>query len=117
MNPQELQILNEIESAMYESDAAFASRIASGPQLSSVHKTGLAAATIGGIALVMLFSANLVFGLAGYLVLVAVGTTALRHRPLQPAQNSPLELLHRVTGDLFRNPDPEMESNLDEFRD
>ncbi len=104
MNPRELRILDEIESAMYETDGAFAARIASGPRLSSMQKASLAAAAIGGIALVMLFSANLMFGLFGYVVLVAVGTTALRHRPLQPAQESPLELVHRVTGGLFRDP-------------
>lgn len=104
MNPRELRILDEIEAAMYENDAAFATRIASGPRLSSMQKASLGAATIGGIAFVMLFSANLMFGLFGYVVLVAVGTTALRHRPLQPAQQSPLELVHRVTGGLFRDP-------------
>ena len=113
MNPRELRILDEIEAAMHENDAAFAARIASGPRLTSIQKASLAATSIGGIALTMLFSANIMFGLFGYVILVAVGTTALRRRPLQPAQESPLELVHRMTGGLFRDPGNAEKPSLD----
>ena len=114
MNSREIRILNEIEANVYESDAAFATRIASGPRLSPLQKAGLAAATIAGIALVMLFPANLVFGLAGYMVLVAVGTTALRNRPIKPAQETPLDFFHRLTAGLFRDPG-KAEAEVDEL--
>jgi hypothetical protein len=114
MNPQEMKILDEIEAAMRESDAAFVTRMASGPRLSRARKVGLVAATIAGLTLVMMFSANVVLGLAGYVLLVAVGTMALRSRPLQPAQQSPVELLHRFTGGLFRNPAARREPDKDQ---
>ena len=113
MNPNELRILNEIEANIYDTDAAFASRIASGPSLSRIQKSGLAAATLAGIGLVMLFPTNLVFGLVGYMVLVAVGTTALRNRPIKPAQESPLDFFHRLTAGLFRDPG-KVEAEMDE---
>ncbi len=115
MNPRELRILDEIEASVYETDAAFAALISSGPRLSSVHKATLAAATIVGMALVMLFPANLVFGLAGYMVLVTVGTVALRNRPIKPAHESPVDFFHRLTGGLLRNPGTMVEADVDEF--
>ena len=114
MDTRELKILSEIEAGLYESDAAFAGRIASGPSLSALQKAGLAAATIAGLGLVMLFPANLVFGLVGYLMLVAVGTTALRRRPLKPAQETPLDFFHRMTAGLFRDPGTRVEADVDE---
>jgi hypothetical protein len=40
---------------------------------------------------------------------------ALRSRPLQPAQQSPLELIHRFTGGLFRNPGGGRERDEDQI--
>ena len=115
MNPRELKILEEIEAGLYETDAAFATRISTGPRLSSVQKAALAAATIAGMALVMLFPATLALGLAGYMVLVAVGTVALRRRPIKPAQESPVEFFHRLTAGLLRDPGTKVEADVDEF--
>ena len=114
MNPTELRILNEIEAGIYETDSAFATRLASGPSLSRTQKAALAAATLAGLGLVMLFPASLVFGLVGYMVLVAAGTTALRNRAIKPAQETPVEFFHRLTGGLLRDPAKD-EAEIEEF--
>ena len=66
-----------------------------------------------GLALLMSFSTNLLLGLAGYLVLVAIGTSVLRRRALKRAEDSPLELFHRLTAGLLRNPDTAYESSYE----
>lgn len=113
MDSQELRILKEIEASAYEDDAEFAQMLAAGPRLSVGYKLGLALATGTGLAFLMSFSASLLLGLVGYLILVAVGTSLLRHRALQPAENSPLELFHRLTAGLLRNPDTAYESSYE----
>lgn len=113
MNARELRILSEIEAAVYDEDEAFAHRIAAGPQLSMLQKLGLTFAALIGVLMTLSFSANLILGIAGYLTLVAVATAILRTRPPKPAEQSPLELFHRATAGLFRNPGPLVEA--DEF--
>ena len=113
MDSRELRILKEIEAQAHEEDAEFAERIADGPRLSGRYKLGLILGIAAGIALLMSFSSGLLFGLAGYLVLVAVGTNLLRHRALKPVEDSPLELFHRLTAGLFRNTPPVTEPSLD----
>jgi hypothetical protein len=103
MNPNEREILEELEARIWQEDAAFAQRITSGPRLSARYKAGLAVVALIGIALVMLFPVNLFLGMAGYVILVAAGTNLLRRRPLQPVNQSPLETFHRLTAGLFRN--------------
>lgn len=103
MNPSELKILEQIEMGFSQDDAAFAEQIANGPRLSGRYKVGLAAASLVGIALVMMFPMNLAFGVAGYLALVGVGTNLLRRRPVKPADESPLQFFHRLTAGLFEN--------------
>ena len=103
MNRHETEILEQIEHEILQEDAEFAQRIAGGPRLSAGYKAGLSAIAVSGIALVMLFPLNLVLGLAGYVVLVASGTSLLRRRPLKPADESPVEVFHRLTASLFRN--------------
>jgi hypothetical protein len=103
MDPRELAILEEIEAAAYADDAAFAELIAGGPRMSIRHRAGLAAATAAGVGLMVLFTTSLVFGLAGYLVLVAVGTDILRNRSAKVVKTSPLETFHTVTRGLFRD--------------
>lgn len=113
MNVREQQILDQIEASLKE-DAHFAARIASGPSLPMSHKLMLAASTVFGVSLVMLFPANILLGLAGYLVLVAAVTTMLHSRPLKPAEISPIEVFHRITAGLLRNTaSDETESALD----
>jgi hypothetical protein len=113
MDSRELRILKEIEASAYEDDAAFAELLAGGPRLSVGYKLGLALATSVGLALLMSFSASLLLGLAGYLILVAAGTNLLRKRAVKPAQDSPLELFHRLTAGLLRNPDTAFESSYE----
>lgn len=103
MDPRELAILEEIEANAYAEDAAFAELIAAGPRMSARHKAATAAAATAGVALMMSFTTNLIVGLAGYLLLVAVGTDILRSRPVKPVSTSPLETFHRVTRGLFRD--------------
>ena len=113
MNPTELEILEQIEVGLSREDADFAKRLAGGPRLSGRYRVGFAAVTMAGIALVMLFSVNLILGVAGYMVLVAACTNMLRHRPLKPADEPPLEVFHRLTAGLFRNTTTVVESGLD----
>jgi hypothetical protein len=113
MNPSELEILEQIEVGLSQEDADFVERIAGGPRLSGRYKAAAAAATIAGIALVLLFSVNLILGVAGYMLLVAAGTSMLRRRPLKPAEVSPLETFHRLSAGLFRNTTTVVESGLD----
>ncbi len=113
MDSRELRILKEIEASAHEEDAAFAERLASGPKLSGRYKLGLILGILAGIALLMSFSSGLAFGLAGYLVLVGVGTSFMRRRALKPAEVSPLEAFHRVTAGLFRNTAAAVEPSLD----
>ena len=113
MDSKELRILKEIEASAHEEDAAFAEMLAAGPQLSVGYKLGIALATGAGLALLLSFSTNLLLGLVGYLVLVAVGTSFLRHRALKPAEDSPLDLFHRLTAGLLRNPDTALESSYE----
>ena len=61
----------------------------------------------------MSFSAGIQFGLAGYLVLVAVSTSLLRRRALKPVEESPLEVFHRMTAGLLRNPTAPVEPSFD----
>ena len=103
MNPNEREILEEIEAGIWQDDAAFAQRITSGPRLPGRYKAGFTVVASTGIALVMLFSVNLVLGMAGYVLLVSAGTSLLRRRPLKPVDQSPLETFHRLTAGLFRN--------------
>lgn len=105
MNAREQQILDQIE-ASFREDRHFAARIASGPRLPMSHKLGLVASTVFGIGLVMLFPTNILFGIAGYLVLVTAGTTLLRSRRLKPAEISPIEVFHRITAGLLRDTGP-----------
>jgi len=113
MNSHELRILKQIEAGLSHDDAAFADRISSGPQLSGWFKVGLGIASVAGIALTMMFPMHLYYGVAGYLVLVAVGTSLLRHRPMKPADESPLQCFHRLTAGLFVNTSSATESSLD----
>ena len=113
MNSRELQILEQIEAGFSHDDAAFADRISSGPQLSGRFKVGLGIASLAGVALTMMFPMHLYFGVAGYLVLVGVGTSLLRRRPMKPADESPLQFFHRLTAGLFVNTSPATESSLD----
>ena len=113
MDSKELRILEEIEASAYAEDAEFAERLAAGPRLTIGEKVGLGLATGAGISLLMSFSTNLVLGLAGYMILVAAGTFALRRRRLQPAEASPLDLFHRLTAGLLKNPDTTLESSYE----
>ena len=113
MDSRELRILKEIEASAHEEDAAFAEMLAAGPQLSVGYKLGLALAVGVGLALLMSFSTSLLLGLAGYLVLVAAGTSFLRRRALKPVERSPLEVFHRLTAGLLRNPDTALESSFE----
>lgn len=113
MNSYETHILEQISAGVAQDDAAFADRITSGPRLSVRYKAGFAAATLLGTALVMMFSVHLIFGVAGYLVLVAAGTSLLRHRAIKPANESPLEFFHRLTAGLFRNTGATVEPSFD----
>ena len=113
MDSRELRILKEIEATAHEEDAAFAERLASGPRLSRRYKLGLILGFAAGIALLMSFSAGLQFGLAGYVVLVAAGTSLMRRRALKPIEESPLEVFHRLTAGLFRNTPATAEPSLD----
>ena len=113
MDSRELRILKEIEAQTHEDDADFAERIAGGPRLSSRYKLGIALGVTAGIALLMSISAGVAFGLFGYLVLVALGTSLLRRRAIKPIEESPLEVFHRVTAGLFRNTAHSVEPSLD----
>ena len=113
MNPRELEILEQIEIGTSQEDAAFAERIASGPRLSGRYVVGLTAVGLAGIALVMMFPTNLLFGVAGYLVLVAAGTDALRRRAVKPVDESPLQFFHRLTAGLFVSTTTVVEPSLD----
>jgi len=88
MNRRELEIVKQIVLGLFQEGAAFAHRIACGPRLSARYKAGLAA--------------------------IAAGTSRLRRRPLKPADESPLEVSHRLTARLFRNTRLVVESNLDQ---
>lgn len=113
MNLREQQILDQIEAGFRE-DAHFVARIASGPSLPLGHKLGLIASSLFGIGLVLLFPANILFGVLGYLILVAAGTLLLRSRRLKPAELSPIEVFHRITAGLLRDPGPSaVETALD----
>ena len=103
MNPYELRMLKEIEAAASHDDEAFAERIAEGPSLTLRYKLMTGFVGMVGLALVMMFPANLALGVAGYLVLVAVGTDALRRRPMRPFGETPLQFFHRLTAGLFAN--------------
>lgn len=113
MNLRELEILEQIEKGVSTEDAAFAERMASGPRFSGRYLLGSAAISLAGIALVMMFPANLLFGVVGYLVLVAVGTNALRRRPIRPIDESPLQFFHRLTAGMFVSTETTVESALD----
>jgi fatty acid desaturase len=103
MNSKELEILANIEAEFTQTDANFVARM-KGLRLSIWYRILLALAAVAGVGLVMLFTVNMLLGVAGYVVLVAAGTNLLRHRRLTPAERSPLELFHRLTADLFRDP-------------
>ena len=103
MNPNEIRILKEIEAAESHDDAAFADRIAEGPSLTLRYRLIAGAVGLVGIILVMMFPTNLAVGVAGYLVLVAVGTDALRRRPVRPFGETPMQFFHRLTAGLFAN--------------
>ncbi len=113
MNPSELRILEQIEDGFWEEDATFAQAITAGPRLSGRYRVGLAAVVTLGVSLVMLFSVNLVLGLAGYAVLVGAFTSLLRRRPVNPVNQSPLTVFHRLTAGLFRNTEAAIEAGLD----
>lgn len=113
MNSYETQLLEQISVGMARDDAAFADRISSGPQLSAGYRVALTAATLLGTALTLMFSVNLLFGMAGYAVLVAAGTSLLRRRPIKPANQSSLEFFHRLTAGLFRNTGATVEPSFD----
>ena len=113
MDSRELRILKEIEAQLHEEDADFAERISGGPRLSSRYKLGMALGIAAGIALLMSFSSGLMFGVAGYLVLVVVGTSLLRRRAIKRAEEPPIEVFHRMTAGLFRNTHPVTEPSLD----
>jgi hypothetical protein len=113
MDSRELRILKEIEAGAYEEDAEFAERLSAGPRLTVGEKVGLALAAGAGISLLMAFSTNLLLGLVGYMILVVAGTFTLRRRRLQPAETSPLELFHRLTAGLLKNPDTALESSYE----
>jgi hypothetical protein len=103
MNPNELRILKEIEAAASHDDAAFAERIAEGPCLSFRYKLKAGVVSLVGLALVMMFPTHLAFGVIGYIILVGVGTSALRRRPVRPFDETPLQFFHRLTAGLFAN--------------
>ena len=105
MNREEIEILEALEADFAESDAAFVARMNAGPSLPMAQRVRLALATMLGVFLVMLFSVNIVFSLAGYVVLVAAGTEVLRNHRLAPAEESPRETFHRLTAGLFRSND------------
>jgi hypothetical protein len=113
MNPNELKILQQIEIGFSQDDAVFAEQIAGGPRLSLQYMAMAAAVSLMGVALVMLFPVHLAFGVAGYLILVGVGTSLLRRRPMKPADESPLQFFHRLTAGLFRNTTTAVEANVD----
>ena len=110
MNQSENEILEQIEVGFWMEDADFAKRITEGPRLSGRYKVGFAAAAAAGIALVMLFSVNLVLGLVGYMVLVGACTHMLRRRPIKPVDEPALEIFHRATMGLFRNTNTTVEA-------
>jgi len=106
MDPRELAILEEIETELTQADARFAARMAAGPSLTFAYRFWLAGAAVLGVSLVMLFPVNLLFGVAGYMVLVGTGTIILRHRPSRQREDSVLSVFHRLTAGLFRNTTP-----------
>lgn len=103
MDPREIAILEEIEAELTVSDARFAARMAAGPSPTLAYRLSLIAATAAGVFLVMLFPVNILYGIAGYLVLVGAGTSILRHRRPKSDNTSPLAVFHRLTAGLFRN--------------
>ena len=103
MNGNELKILQQIEDGFSQDDAAFAEQMAGGPRLSLRYMAMVVAVGLTGVAMVMLFPVHLSFGVAGYLVLVGVGTSLLRRRPMKPANESPRQFFHRLTAGLFAN--------------
>lgn len=113
MNPTEHDILEQIEMGFSQDDAAFAELIANGPCLSVRYRLGLAAVSLVGMALVMMFPVHLGFGVAGYLVLVTAGAHALRRRPLRTFNESPLQFFHRLTAGLFANTTAEVDYSVD----
>ena len=113
MDSRELRILKEIEASTHEEDAAFADLMAAGPKLSVGYKLGVALASGVGLALLMSFTTNLWLGLIGHLILVAVGTDVLRRRAVKRAEASPLDVFHRLTAGLLRNPDTAYETSYE----
>lgn len=117
MDRYETELLDQIELGFWLEDAEFAQQITAGPRLSRRYRAGLVAVAAAGVFLVMLFSVNLLLSLFGYLLLVATGTSLLRRRPLTPANQSPLEVFHRLTAGLFRDTGPDtgpvVEAGLD----
>lgn len=106
MDPRELAILEEIEAELAETDARFAARMAAGPRPALAYRIWLTATTMVGVVLVMLFPMNMLFGVAGYMVLVAAGTSMLQHRRPKPNEQSLLSVFHRLAAGLFRNTAP-----------
>lgn len=113
MNPNELKILEQIAVGVSEEDAAFAARLANGPRLSVRYRLVLATTVLAGLTLVMMFSVNVMFGVVGYGVLTAAGTSLLRHRRFSAITESPLDVFHRITAGLFRNTKATVEPSLD----
>ncbi len=113
MNPNELRILEQIAVGVSQDDAEFAARLADGPRLSIRYRLGLASTVLAGLTLVMMFSVNLMFGVAGYGVLTVAGTSLLRHRRFRDVTESPLDTFHRITAGLFRNTNASVEPSLD----
>lgn len=106
MDPRELAILEEIEAELTVSDARFAARMAAGPSPTLAYRLWLTATTMIGVVLVMMFPVNILFGVAGYMVLVAAGTTILQHHRSKTKDESLLSVFHRLTAGLFRNTSP-----------
>lgn len=92
-----------MEAEFARSDTPFAERIAIGPRLSIAYRLWLVMATAVGMVLVMLFTIHVVFAVAGYLVLIAAGTSMLQHRRFTPAERPPIETFHQLTAGLFRS--------------
>jgi hypothetical protein len=113
MNPAELSILDQISAQLRAEDASLAARLAAGPRFTPRYRLCLGLVATVGVGLTLLFSANLVFGVAGYLILVVAGTITLRRRPLVPVEASPLEMFHRFTGELFRSTGASVHSQPD----
>ena len=114
MEQQHNRILKEIEANIIETDAEFAELLASGPRLTTRYKLAASAGVALAITLILMFSTNILFGLFGYVALVGVATHVLSKRPLKPAEQSPLEIVHRLTAGLFRDTGATVEPSLDQ---